>query len=125
MKMSELVSTYIAIRDRRAVRKAAFTAEDAKDKALAEKIEAVFLKLFTDQGTDSVKTSAGTAYRTTRTSATVADKTVFLEYIMANAAFELLDVRANKTAVNDFKEVNDTLPPGVNWSAEHTVNVRR
>ena len=128
MTLSDLVAAYITIRDRRATRKRAFLVEDEADKGRQEKIEAVFLMKFKELGIDSIKASngTGTAYKAVQTSATVADRAVFLEHVIANQAFELLDVRANKTSVAEYKEANEgAIPPGLNWREEQTVNVRR
>lgn len=128
MTLSDLVAAYITIRDRRATRKRAFLVEDEADKGRQEKIEAVFLMKFKELGIDSIKASngTGTAYKAVQTSATVADRSVFLEHVIANQAFELLDVRANKTSVAEYKEANEgAIPPGLNWREEQTVNVRR
>jgi len=128
MTLSDLVAAYITIRDRRATRKRAFLVEDEADKGRQEKIEAVFLMKFKELGIDSIKASngTGTAYKAVQTSATVADRSVFLEHVLANKAFELLDVRANKTSVAEYKEANEgAIPPGLNWREEQTVNVRR
>jgi len=128
MTLSDLVAAYITIRDRRATRKRAFLVEDEADKGRQEKIEAVFLMKFKELGIDSIKASngTGTAYKAVQTSATVADRSVFLEHVLANQAFELLDVRANKTSVAEYKEVDEgAIPPGLNWREEQTVNVRR
>ena len=72
-----------------------------------------------------MKTSVGTAYRSERTSVTVADKSAFMDYIESNKAFDLLDVRANKTAVEGFMAENQDVPPGVNIRREVAVNFRR
>ena len=128
MRLSDLVATYITIRDRRAARKRAFLIEDDADKTRQEKIEAVFLMKFKELGIDSVKAAngAGTAYKALQTSATVADRSMFLEHVVNNSAFELLDVKANKTSVAEYKTANDgAIPPGLNWREEQTINVRR
>jgi len=127
MTLSDLVAAYIAIRDARATRKKAYVVADEADKNRQEKIEAVFLKKFKELGIDSIKAAngAGTAYKAVQTSATVADRAVFLEHIVTNGAFQLLDVKANKTSVAEYREVHGDIPPGLNWREEQTVNVRR
>jgi hypothetical protein len=55
----------------------------------------------------------------------VADKEAFLTYVRTHEAFELLDLRANKTAVEEFVAANADLPPGVNWNTQRTVNFRQ
>lgn len=125
MRISELVEKYIALRDRRAERKAKYEQEDSADLTLQEKIEAVLLKHFNEAGVESVKTEFGTAYKSSRTAATVADRDVFFAYVREHNAYELLEARCNKTAVAQHKAANDDLPPGINWREEVTVNVRR
>ena len=121
-----LLKLFIALRDRRAQRKAAFDVDDADDKAKQEKIEVEFLRRFQDRGIDNVSArDIGTAYRTTRVSASVADWDAVLDHIRENDAWEMLERRVNKTAVEQFKAVNDDLPPGVNWSETQVVNFRR
>lgn len=76
-------------------------------------------------GGDSVKTPHGTAYRTTRRSASIADGAVFRQYVIDNENFDLVDWRANAIAVDDFIKENGVQPPGVNFSSTYTVGVRR
>lgn len=125
MKMDELVAKYIELRDKKAEFKKEYEAKVADTDRLLGKIEAVFLQKFNAEGTDSIKTAAGTAFKSSRSSASVADRDAFFAYIKANDAYELLEARCNKTAVAQHKAANDELPPGVNWSEEVTVNIRR
>lgn len=121
-----LVKAYVDLRDRRAKRKADFTAQDESDKTRQEKIEIELMRRFEEREIDSVSAAGvGTAYRSTRTSATVADWDAFLGHVVQNEAYELLEHRANKKAVENFKEEHEELPPGVSWSSIHTVNIRR
>jgi hypothetical protein len=48
-----------------------------------------------------------------------------MRYVIANQKFELLDRRANVTAVKEFVKENKEQPPGCNLSAVETVGVRR
>ena len=127
MKASELVERYIALRDR----KAAFKAEYDKKVAVLEdamgKIEAVLLRSFNESGIENIKTEAGTAYVSVRTSATVADRDVYFGWVGEDFAERaiFLDARANKTAVDQFRAANNDLPPGLNWREERVVNIRR
>ena len=125
MKLSEVVEKYIEIRDRREQRKREFREADAADESLQAKIEAKLLEVFHNTGMDSVKTAAGTAYMTSRTAATVADKEAFMQFIQQTGEYPLLEVRASKTAVEQYKEAHETLPPGINWREEQVVNIRR
>ena len=131
MKMTDLddvklLQTFIVLRDRRAERKAAYMSDDESDKGKQEKIEAEFLRRFNDRGIDNVSArGVGTAYRSTRVSTTVADWDAVLTHILENEAFELLERRVNKTAVEQFKDAEGDIPPGVNWSETQVINFRR
>lgn len=123
--IEDLVRAYVTLRDQ----KAALKAEQAEalkpyDEALA-KLEARALAVLSQSGVESMKTSAGTVYSTTFTSATVSDKSAFMDYVTSNEAFDLLDVRANKTAVQDFLTANNDVPPGVTVRRELKVGFRR
>lgn len=126
MKDSQLVEIYIKLRDIRAQRKAAFENDDAADKFKQEKIEGLLLVRFAESGHESIKTASGTAYKTTKTSASIADKDAFFNgWVVPNQAWEFLDIKANKTSIVDYKNLNGELPPGINWREELTLNVRR
>ena len=76
-------------------------------------------------GAQSVKTKEGTVYASTRYTASLADPQAFMDYVIKHTAFDLLDRKANATAVRDFVENHNALPPGVNLNAIRTVGVRR
>ncbi len=125
MKLNELVEKYIAVRDRKAALKARYELKASELDAVLDKIEAVLLKTFEDTGMDSVRTSAGTAYRSVRTQASVADWDAFFAHVQQHGAWELLERRCSKAAVEQYKAANDDLPPGLNWREERVVNIRR
>ena len=125
LKTSDLTLIYIQLRDRRAQRKAAYEAEDAADKAKQEKIEGVLLAKLDAEGSDSVRTANGTAYKSKRISVSVADWDSFFPFVQQTEAWHMLEHRASKTAVEQYVEENADLPPGLNWSETITLNVRR
>lgn len=131
MKVQELedvrlLELYIGLRDRRSRRKADYEVEDAGDKDRQERIEVEFLRRFNDRGIDNVSArGVGTAYRSTRASATVGDWDAVLAHIQSEGAWELLERRVSKSAVEQFKAENEDLPPGVNWSETQVINFRR
>lgn len=80
----------------------------------------------TKSGSNGVKTSHGTCYKSTRYTASLADPDAFMGYVIKHGEYDLLDRRANANAVRDYaKEHNGVLPPGVNLNAISTVGVRR
>lgn len=125
MNYEKLVETYVKVRDKKAELKAKFDAELRPYNEALEKIEQKLLAAFSESGMESVRTSAGTAYRAMKTSVSVADRDLFIDYVKENDAWELIETRAAKRAVEEFKAANDDLPPGLNWNAVYEVNVRR
>lgn len=125
MKISELVAKYVQLRDKKAEYKGEYEAKVAKIEDTLNKIECKLLEVFETTGMDSVKTEFGTAYKSVRSSASVADRDAFMEYVKANDEWQLVEVRAAKIAVEQFKDVNNDLPPGVSWREERVVNFRR
>lgn len=126
MKLSEAVTLYIQLRDKKAQMKSDFDASVAPINEKMEKLEAKLLDVFNKTGMDSVKTEHGTAYTAVRTTASVADREAFMEFVKANEEWSLIEVRAAKTAIEQFRDNNDDeLPPGINIRSERVVNIRR
>ena len=130
MKASELPSNelarcYIELRDRRAQRKAAYENDDASDKAKQEKIEALFMTRMAAEGIESLRTEAGTVYKARRVTTSVVDRDAFFQFVKQTDSFHMLEARASKDAIRQFKETNNDLPPGINWSEAYVINVRR
>lgn len=123
--LEDTVSKYIALRDKKAELMKAAKEQAAKIDAVLDKIEAALLLTFQQDGVQSVKTAAGTAYQASRTSATVADWDTVLAFIQARELWPMLEKRVSKDVVAQFKEETGELPPGVNWREELVLNVRR
>jgi hypothetical protein len=73
----------------------------------------------------NIKTEAGTFYKSTRYTASLADPDAFMNFVKQYDKFELLDRRANATAVRDYVAKSHQLPPGCNLSAIQSIGVRR
>lgn len=76
-------------------------------------------------GGTAIKTKHGTVYLSTRYSASLADPDAFMNFVIENKLYDLLDRRANSTACKDYATEKGDLPPGVNLTALQTVGVRR
>lgn len=125
MKISELVAKYIEVRDKKAEFKADTEAKLAKYDDALEKMEAALLKAFDAMGVDSTKTEFGTAYTSTRNTASIADPDAFMSFCKENDAWHMLQKRVSLPAVEQYKDEHQDVPPGINWRAERTVNIRR
>ena len=100
--------------------------EDRKEHTeILEKLEGQFQAFLDKTGSSAVKTRYGTFYSSTRYTASLADAEIFMDFVKDKNLFELLDRRANSTAVKDYVTEHGTLPPGCNLNAIKTVGVRR
>ena len=122
---NKLVETYVKIRDLKAAKTKAFKAEIAKFDEALDKLDARLLTYLSNANAESIRTEAGTVYKSEKTSATVADFDTFLGYVLETKAYHFLEKRCAKQAIAEFKEEKNDLPPGIDWRSVLTVGVRR
>lgn len=126
-----IVAKYVELRDRRSALKAHYEAEDLEHKNRMEKIEAYLNNQMSAMGVESLRTSAGTAFRTYKEFVSVADWTCLLGYIKENDRFDLLERRVSKSTTKEIMAADangsytNPPPPGVNFVREQTVQIRR
>lgn len=123
---AEMVAKYINLRD---LKKAA---EDKFAEFLKEhygepmqKLEVELLNILNQLGSDSISSPAGTVYKKESVSVTIADQREFKRHVIGDQAWDLIDWRANRTAVNTLVENEEPLPPGINRTTFWTVGIRR
>lgn len=124
-KIDVRVEQYIKLRDKIKEIEAKHKEELKPYKDTLEKLNAVILAHLTQVGGESIRTSAGTAYVTEKKSASLADPQAFMEYVITNEAWDLMDRKANVSAVADYISEHTAPPPGVNYSTTLLVGVRR
>lgn len=73
----------------------------------------------------SIKTKCGTVTSSTRYTASLEDADAFMRHVIGTEAWDLIDRRANATAVRAYVEANGSLPPGAKLSALRTIGVTR
>lgn len=122
---AEIVTRYIALRDKKAELDAAHKAKVAEYDTAMEKIEQHLLAQLQANEADSMATAAGTFYKSETMSVRVDDWQSTLNFIKAENAWHMLDKRVNKTAVKEFMEAVNDLPPGLSLHREAVVRVRR
>lgn len=119
------IGQYVLIRDKL---KAMDAAHDEMRKPLLEiqqSLTGVLQAALTQTGGTSIATPEGTCYETTRYSTSLADPDLFMKWVIEKQAFDMLDRKANATAVKEYTKEHDALPPGVNLTALKTIGVRR
>ena len=119
------VGQYVALRDKLDGMKKEFDERKKPLQQAMDQIEGVLMQVLEESESESIKTKAGTCYATTRYTASLADADAFMKHVLATQKFDLLDRRANATAVKDYVKEHGSLPPGCNLNALKTVNIRR
>lgn len=125
MSADQLIDRYIKMRDKITDLKKQCDADVAPIKAAMDRIERHFLNDLNEKGANSFGTPTGVVFKSTVNSATVADKELFREYLIRTGEWGLADIRAAKTAVKEYVESKEDLPPGLNWRSETVVRINR
>ena len=121
----ELITEFIRLRDQLSEKKAEFKQVEDQIKTRQAQIQGELSQVMSQLGVDSLKTPSGTAYLTEKVSVLTSDKEKFLEYVQKNEAWELLDIRGSKTAIQEFTLENNDVPPGIELSRFQDVGIRR
>jgi len=127
MKLSPAQATemYIKLRDTKKSRDDAHKESMKKIVEAMDKLEGALLEFLNDSGANSFASDSGTAFKSTHTSATVADKDAFMSFVRETEQWDALDVKANKTFVKDYMDENQEVPPGVKFSSMASIGVQR
>ena len=124
--IDQIVEKYITLRDLKAQYKAEYEAKTAEITAALDRIETHLLAKMQEQGVKSFPTAAGTAYLQHRSSASIGDWDSYKRFCAAQEdPFLFFDKRPNKTVLDEYRQANGELPPGINWRESVVVNVKR
>jgi hypothetical protein len=125
MDFETRVAQYVRLRDIIKAEEKEFKDRIAPKKEMLETLENVLLGMLQTANLQNAKTKAGTVYRTTKRSATIADAALFRRHVIGSEAWDLVDWRANVTAVGEIVDTTKAPPPGVNYSTKIEVGVNR
>lgn len=126
VQADKLASVYIKMRDKRKELLAKYEEEDKKIEAQMIMVEEELLRLCKDIGADSIKTQAGTVFRSVRTRYETTDWDNMYKFIKEHDIPQVLERRISTTNMKQFLDENPTLMPvGMNVNNRYTVTVRR
>lgn len=124
--LGKLVRVYIKMRDKKYELARELDEQIAKLESDMDKVKAGILEHMKSLGAESLRTEAGTVYRTTRTTYFTTDWDSMGKFIVEHGVPELLEKRIHQTNMKAFLEDNpQLLPAGLNANTEYTVGVRR
>jgi dynactin complex subunit len=130
------VSQYVKLRDKIKELDDKHKEAMAPMRDMLEQLNSVILQMLKTAGVESARTNSGTAYVSEKRSASIADADAFWSFVVATGDWDLIDRRANVTAVYDFIQKQAEAaktdpnvvvgpPPGVNFATRNVVGVRR
>jgi chromosome condensin MukBEF complex kleisin-like MukF subunit len=132
MDINKVVAGYIKLRDKIDELKKDHKAQLKELTDKQDKLAAFLEKRLTEIGVDNVKVDAGTVFRATKDSVTVANKAEFGQFILDQIedhgldALYMMTMAASKTAVKDYMADNeDEPPPGISYTTKQEIQIRR
>lgn len=124
--LSKLVRVYLKMKAKRDEITAEYKEKEGAIKSQMDLVKRALLDYCKDSGNDSVRTSEGLFYKSTRQSYWTSDWESMGKFIVEHGATDLLDKRIHQSNMKQFLEENpDLLPPGLNVDKEYSITVRR
>ena len=124
--LGKMTGVYLKIKAERERLSAEFKEADDKLVNQQNKIKSALLSYLKENDIKSVKTDAGTFYRTVKQKYWTSDWERMHEFILEHGVPEFLDKRLNQKNVREFLEENpDLLPKGLNVDAEFALTIRK
>src|SRR5262245_945099 len=123
--IAKIVGQYVALRDKKRILEQQHKDAMKPFNEVMDQLEGKMLDFMQKTGSQSIATSLGTCYQSTRESATIKDGQAFRDWVIQNGRFDLIDWRANAGHVFDYLREHKVQPPGLNLSTYTSVNFRR
>jgi hypothetical protein len=127
MKLDDLVTTYLTIRNERNTLKNQWETRDAELKADLEQLEQAMLVACNEINADSIRTGSGTIIKSLKETYTCGDWDNFKQFVVDNNALDLLQQRISQTNFKEFMStrLDEGLPPGISTLREFAITVRK
>jgi hypothetical protein len=127
MKLDDLVTTYLTIRNERNTLKNQWEIKDSELKADLDQLEQAMLVACNEINADSIRTGSGTIIKSLKETYTCGDWDNFKQYVVENNALDLLQQRISQTNFKEFMSTrqDEGLPPGISTLREFAITVRK
>ena len=124
--LAKMTKVYLKIKAERDRLSAEYKEADDELVRQQDKIKSTLLGYLKENDLKSVKTDAGTFYRTVKQKYWTSDWENMHKFILEHEVPEFLDKRLNQKNVKEFLEENpDLLPKGLNVDAEFALTIRK
>lgn len=121
----EVIAKYVSLRDKKAEFKKEYDEKVAKIDAAQATLEVYLMQLLDSLKVESLRTEAGTAYKSTTVRAKILDREVARAFVLKTKNLDLLELRASSAGVKQYLQEKGKLPDGFEALTEQTVNIRR
>ena len=122
----KLTKAYLKIREERAKLSAEYKERDSVLSRQLEKVRKGLLDYCNAHNVESVRTSEGLFYRSTKTKYWTNDWEKMHAFVVEHKVPELLEKRLNQTNLKQFLEENpESKPEGLNIDSEYSIAVRK
>jgi hypothetical protein len=124
--LEKLTRIYIKMREKKAEVTHELEEKVSKIDQDMRTVKTAILTHMKEIGAESLRTEAGTVYRTVRTTYATSDWESMHKFILEHGVPELLEKRIQQTNMKAFLEENpEMLPPGLNANSEYSVTIKR
>jgi hypothetical protein len=124
--LEKLTRVYIKMREKKAEVAHELEEKISKIDQDMRTVKTAILTHMKEIGAESLRTEAGTVYRTVRTTYATSDWESMHKFILEHGVPELLEKRIQQTNMKAFLEENpEMLPPGLNANSEYSVTIKR
>ena len=126
VSLEKLTRVYIKMREKKAEISQELEAKMSEMEEKMKTVKTAILDHMKELGAESLRTDAGTVYRTVRTTYSTNDWDSMNKFILEYSVPELLEKRIHQTNMKVFLEEHpDVLPPGLNANMEYSVTIKR
>lgn len=125
-KADRLVAVYVKMRDDLSAQEKKFKDFKAGRKDEMQKVADALQKIMDDTGQESMKTTAGTAFKATKDFISVEDWNQVLGYVEETGDLAIFNKSVNKTVIKEYMGDHDGItPPGLAYGMKTEIQIRR
>ena len=125
-ELAKLTMVFLKIKEKRSMLSAEFKETDEDLRSQQDKIKQALLDHCKEHDVESVRTSEGLFYRTTKTRYWTSDWEHMYKFVKEHDVPEFLEKRFNQTNVKQFLEENpECVPEGLNVDSEYIISIRK
>ena len=125
-ELANLTRVFLKIKEKLSMLSAEFKETDEDLRSQQDKIKQALLDHCKEHDVESVRTSEGLFYRTTKTRYWTSDWEHMYKFVKEHDVPEFLEKRLNQTNVKQFLEENpECVPQGLNVDSEYIISIRK